>query len=290
MTVVRPLLSAHRGGPGPHADRENTLAALLDAVAVDCEYVEFDVQRCRGGVHVLHHDATVTVDGRAVPVATLTFEQFARHAGPYLLLEDALAVLRDRKKLHLDLKFLSDPDDGGDEPPGHEVLLVRHVVEVMGAENLIVTTAEDESVRLVRSWSRDRHPGLLVGLSLGGTDVSPRHPLRLVATRLSELFPGRRIRRCGANLVVSEKTLARLRIARWAWRHRMPLLVWTVDSAREQRAWLADPRVWLLTTNYPRRAAELRRRLGAAPPGPTTRGRPRGAGAPPRRAAVRRRR
>lgn len=262
MTVLRPLLSAHRGGPGPHADRDNTLGALLDAVALDCEYVEFDVQRCRGGVHVLYHDATVPVAGRPVPVASLGYEEFAAHAGNHLLLDDALAVLRDRKKVHLDLKFLSDPDDGGHEPPGHEVLLVAHVIEVMGAENLIVTTAEDESVRLVRAWARERHPGLLVGLSLGGADVSLRAPVRLVATRLSDLFPGRRLRRCDANLVVSEKTLARLRIARWAWRSRLPLLVWTVDEPREQRAWLADPRVWLLTTNYPRRAAELRRRLG----------------------------
>jgi glycerophosphoryl diester phosphodiesterase len=260
MSVPRPLLSAHRGGPGPHADRDNTLAALLEAVALDCEYVEFDVQRCRGGVHVLYHHATVRVGGRRVPVASLTFEEFSRHAGAYLLLDDALAVLRDRKKVHLDLKFLSDPEDGGAEAPGHEVLLVEHVIEVMGAENVVVTTAEDESVRLVRAWARERHPGLLVGLSLGGADVPPLHPVRLVATRLSDLFPGRRLRRCDANLVVSEKTLARLRIARWAWRHRLPLLVWTVDEPREQRAWLADPRVWLLTTNYPRRAAELRRR------------------------------
>lgn len=261
MTVPRPLLSAHRGGPGPHADRENTLAGLLDAATLDVEYVEFDVQRCRGGVHVIYHDDTVEGDdGGRVPISRLTFEEFARRAGRHLLLEDALAVLRDRKKVHLDLKFLSDPDDGGSDGHGHEVALVEHVIGVMGAENVVVTTLEDESVRLVRAWARDRHPGLLVGLSLGA-GVSLRHPVRAVATRLSELFPGRRLRRCDANLVVSEKTLARLAVARWAWRHRVPLLVWTVDDPRQQRYWLADPRVWLLTTNYPRRAAELRRRL-----------------------------
>jgi glycerophosphoryl diester phosphodiesterase len=288
VTVVRPLLSAHRGGPGPHADRENTLAALLDAVELDCEYVELDVQRCRGGVHVLYHDAWVPVDGRRVPVAALPFEEFARHAGTYLLLDDALAVLRDRKKVHLDLKFLSDPEDGGAVPPGHEVALVQHVIEVVGAENLLVTTLADEAARAVRAWSREQHPGLLVGVSLGGADVSLRRPLQFVATRLSDLFPGHRLRRCDANLVVSEKSLARLRIARWAWRHRVPLLVWTVDQPRDQRRWLADPRVWLVATNYPRRAAELRRRL-TGQPGETARGRSR-AGAPPRKAVLRRRR
>ena len=80
MTVPRPLLSAHRGGPGPHADRENTLPALLTR-SLDCEYVEFDVQRCRGGVHVLYHDATVPWPAGGCP-SRRSFEEFAQHAGP----------------------------------------------------------------------------------------------------------------------------------------------------------------------------------------------------------------
>src|SRR3978361_1899685 len=162
-----PLLSAHRGGPGPDASRENTLEARRGAAQRDCEYVEFDIQRCRGGVHVLYHDDFVLDGNRRVPIRTLTVEEFTSYADTYLLLDQALEIFRDRKKVHLDLKFLSDPDDGGSEGHGHEVALVAHVLDVMGAENVIVTTLEDDSVRAVRAWSRDRYPGLLVGLSLG---------------------------------------------------------------------------------------------------------------------------
>jgi glycerophosphoryl diester phosphodiesterase len=257
-----PLLSAHRGGPGPDASRENTLEAMLEAAQLDCEYVEFDIQRCRGGVHVLYHDDFVLDGDRRLPIRTLTFEQFTKYADTYLLLDQALEIFRDRKAVHLDLKFLSDPDDGGDEGHGHEVVLVAHVIDVMGAENVIVTTLEDDSVRAVRAWSRERYPGLLVGLSLG-RDVAGLAPWRAARVRLSELFPGRRLRRCDANLVVCEKTLARLRISGWAHRHGMPLLVWTVDSPRGLRHWLRDPRAWLVTTNYPRRALALRRELAA---------------------------
>jgi glycerophosphoryl diester phosphodiesterase len=263
MTVRTALLSAHRGGPGPDSSRENTLEAMVEAAALDCEYVEFDVQRCRGGVHVLYHDDFVLDGRRRIPIRTLTFEEFAEYADTYLRLDQALEIFRDRKKVHLDLKFLSDPEDGGTEGDGHEVALVAHVIDVMGAENLIVTTLEDPSVRAVRAWSRSRYPGLLVGLSLG-RDVSGLGPWGAVRTRMSEAFPGRRLRRCDANLVVCEKTLARFWIAAWAHRHGMPLLVWTVDSARELRRWLRDPRVWLVTTNYPRRALAIRRELDDA--------------------------
>jgi glycerophosphoryl diester phosphodiesterase len=260
------LISAHRGGPGPDASRENTLPAMVEAATLDCEYVEFDIQRCRGGVHVLYHDDVVLDGDRRLPIRTLTFEQFAALADTYLLLDQALEIFRDRKKVHLDLKFLSDPEDGGDDGDGHEVALVAHVIDVMGAENLIVTTLEDDSVRAVRAWSRDRYPGLLVGLSLG-RDVAGLGLWDATRVRLSELFPGRRLRRCDANLVVCEQTLARLRIAGWAQRHGMPLLVWTVDSPRELRRWLRDRRAWLVTTNYPRRALALRRELAAGSSG-----------------------
>jgi glycerophosphoryl diester phosphodiesterase len=212
-------------------------------------------------VHVLYHD-DVVVDGagRRLPVASLSFAEFARYAESYLLLDDALEVFRGGPKLHLDLKFLSDPTDphrGAHADHGHEVALVAQVIDVVGADNVLVTTLEDESVRAVRTWSRDRYPTLLVGLSLG-RKASLRRPWRSLASLLDDLFPGARIRACGANLVVANKTLARLRLAGWAARAGLPLLVWTVDRPRQLRRWLRDPRVWLITTNYPRRALALR--------------------------------
>jgi glycerophosphoryl diester phosphodiesterase len=278
--VPGPLLSAHRGGPGAETGRGNTLEVLRAAAELGCEYVELDVQRCRGGVHVVHHDDTVGHGDRRVPIASLTFTELAVAGGSHLLLDRVLEALRGRVRVHLDLKFLSDPHDGGDDGHGHEVALVAHVIDVVGAENVIVTTAEDASVRAVRAWSRNRYPDLPVGLSLGGRGVAGRGPWWVLRVRLEDLFPGRRLRRCDANLVVCQKTLARLRIARWAHRRGLPLLVWTVDSPRELRRWLQDPRVWLVTTNHPRRALAVRRELALRrPPAATARD---DDGAPPR--------
>jgi glycerophosphoryl diester phosphodiesterase len=260
MTAALPLLSAHRGGPGADTDRGNTIKALLEAATLDCEYVEIDVQRCRGGVHVVYHDDYVLDGDRPLSIASLTFDEFRGYADTYLVLDDALQVLRGKKKVHLDLKFLSDPEDGGSAAHGHEVALVEHLISVLGADNVIVTTLEDESVRAIRAWSRERYPDLLVGLSLG-RDVSGQGRRRLIATRLGEIFPTRRIRACDANLVVCHRQIAKLRVANWARRWGLPILVWTVDDEDELRYWLRDGRAWLITTNFPRRAGELRDEL-----------------------------
>jgi glycerophosphoryl diester phosphodiesterase len=262
MTTHRPLLSAHRGGACGDPLRENTLGALLEAVTLDCEFVELDVQRCRDGVHVLAHDDDVFDGSRWMPIRSLTADEYAALPCGGLLLEEALEALRGRKKVHLDLKRCSDPDDGG-PARRHEVALIARVVEVMGAGAVVVTGLDDEAVAAVRAWSRSRHPELLVGFALG-RDLVGLPPGRLVRSALGDLFPDRRLRRCDANLVVCEKTLAKAWIAAWARRRGLPLLVWTVDDTRELRSWLDDSRAWLITTNFPRRASRVRRDLDDA--------------------------
>lgn len=258
-----PLISAHRGGAEADRARENTIGALRDATGVDCEYVEFDVRRCRDGVYVVFHDAAIRDGaGRRVPVASLPFAEFARLADTYLVLDDALEVLRGRRKVHLDLKPLASPEAGEAVPPELELALVRHVVDVMGADDVVVTGLQDEAVAAVRAWSRVHCPQLLVGLSLS-RDVGPGGLRRLLTGRWAEVLPGRRLRASDANLAVCHRTQARWWGARWARRHGLPLLVWTVDDPDELRAWLGDDRAWLVTTNYPARAAALRAELTA---------------------------
>jgi glycerophosphoryl diester phosphodiesterase len=256
-------VSAHRGGAGRDTALENTIGALRDATGLDCEYVEIDVQRCADGVYVVHHDRYVRDGDRRVPIASLPFEEFVRSAGSALSLDDALAVLRGRTRVHLDLKFVADPEDGDAAAPRAEVALVRHVVDVMGADDVVVTGLADESVAAVRAWSRAHHPDLLVGLSLS-RDVGLRGLRKLVTGRFAEVVPSRRLRSSDANLVVCERTQARLWGARWARRRGLPLLVWTVDDPDELRGWMRDGRAWMVTTNFPRRAVELRRELAGA--------------------------
>jgi glycerophosphoryl diester phosphodiesterase len=102
-----------------------------------------------------------------------------------------------------------------------------------------------------------------VGLALS-RDVGLRGLGKLLTGRLGEVLPGRRLRASDANLAVCQRTQARLWGARWARRHGLPLLVWTVDDPAGLRAWLGDERTWMVTTNFPERAVSLRRELAAA--------------------------
>lgn len=214
------LVSAHRC---------LTRADIEAGIALGADYVEIDVQRCADGSLVLHHDP---VD--VAPPGTLGYA-------------DALDLVAGRTRLHLDLKV-----EGGEVP------VVAQAVERLGADQLLVTTLDDDGVREVRAWARAQgHDDLLVGLSLGRgvRDIPVLHGLRI---RFTELFPRARYRDAGANLVVAHHTLARLRVRAFARRQRLPLLVWTVDTPRSLAYWLRPGRTWLVTTNEPELAMRLR--------------------------------
>ena len=213
------LVSAHRC---------LTREAIEAAVALGADFVEFDVQRCADGSLVLHHDPV-----EVAPPGTLGYTE-------------ALDLLAGRARLHLDLKV-----EGGEVP------VVDEAVRRLGADQVLVTTLDDDGVRAVRDWAEAEGHDLLVGLSLGRGvhDIPVLHGLRI---RLTELFPGRRYRDAGANLAVAHHWLARLRVRRFARRHRLPLLVWTVDTPGSLAHWMRPGRAWLVTTNEPALALDLR--------------------------------
>ena len=213
------LVSAHRC---------LTSADIERAIALGADFVEFDVQRCADGTLVLHHDA---VD--EVPPGALRYD-------------DALDLLAGRARAHLDLKF-----EGGEVP------VVARAVDRLGTDHMLVTTLHDHAVRAVLDWAEAEGHPLEVGLSLGrGVGGSPLW--EAIKVRTSEIWPGVRYRLSGANVVVAHHWLARLRVRRFARRHQLPLVVWTVDTPGSLRYWMRPGRAWLVTTNQPALALGLR--------------------------------
>lgn len=203
-------------------------ADIEHAIALGADYVEFDVQRIADGSLMLLHD----LDDDPPP-ETLRFDQ-------------ALDLLAGRARAHLDLKLR-----------GGEIPIVAEAIARLGTDRLLVTTHHDESVRALRAWADREGHDLQVGLSLGRgvKGFSLWHALRV---RASELFPGVRYRSAGANVVVAHHWLARLRVRRFARRHELPLVVWTVDTPRSLAHWMRPGRAWLVTTNEPALALGLR--------------------------------
>ena len=74
------LVSAHRCGAGGDRALENTRVALENALDLDVDFIEFDVQRCADGVLVLYHDDWMWVEERRVPLAALSLSHQAFQA------------------------------------------------------------------------------------------------------------------------------------------------------------------------------------------------------------------
>lgn len=237
------LVSAHRCGAGKGRSLENTQGAVDQALGIDAEYVEFDVQRCGDGTFVLNHDDSVRINGQRVRLDRLPYTQAKRADGAHLLRYDSvLQQLQTRKRAHIDLKFTSPKAFYLNPESTYEVAAVKAAIAALGAENLIVTSIEDRSIKAIRQWAQAAgYPQLLVGLSLG-----------------TDFFPRGRYKACDANLVVANHWLARLSAARFARRANLPLLVWTVNDRMSLRYWLKPGRAWMLTTNHPLTALDIR--------------------------------
>jgi glycerophosphoryl diester phosphodiesterase len=223
------LVSAHRGGAGDARTSENTLAVFEAAIALGCDYVELDVRFSADGTPVVAHAALRPDRPDAV-----------------LPLDDVLALVRGRVKAHVDLKVR-----------GREAETVHRIVEALGVDAVVFTTAEDASVRRLVAWSAEHAPGLLVGLSSSPRSAVGRR--RRLLARLHSAFPRTRVRRSRANVVVAHRTLARWTLRSYARRRGLPLLVWTVDRPDELARWMNDPHTWMVTTNFPARALAARR-------------------------------
>ncbi|MDX6277394.1 MAG: glycerophosphoryl diester phosphodiesterase [Nocardioidaceae bacterium] len=238
------LVSAHRGGAGDDHALQNTLAAYEAAIQAGCDFVEFDVRLTADGRPVLFHDDRLESGGRHRSISHHTFDDFA---GGLVELDALLTLIAGRVGAHVDLKVR-----------GGEIDIVASVIDALGVGNVIITTAEDSSVRTIQRWAHQHAPGLLVGLSSSarshGRGLVPRWKAQIASG-----FPRLRIWLSGANLVVSHKLVARLSLKAYARRRGLQLVVWTVDGEDELSRWMNDPDVWMVTTNYPERAIAARR-------------------------------
>ena len=192
------------------------MAAFEAAIALGCHCIEFDVRLTSDGRAVLSHDDIPRGDDGPRSVSRLRMDQIAdaRLVGPDTILE----LVRGRIGAHVDLQVR-----------GGEVAVVAQIVEALGTEDLIITTAEDSSVHEILRWSRLRAPGLLVGLSPSPRAAGPHRWSRWIAS-VESSFPRLRIHLSGADLVVSHRTVARLSLRSYARRRGLPLLVVTVDD------------------------------------------------------------
>jgi glycerophosphoryl diester phosphodiesterase len=225
------MICAHRGSCGvpglPAAERYDR------AIGIGVDYVEIDVRRTADGLHVNYHD-DVTPSGREV--LGMRYADLKAELGSELMtLDEVLSVVSGRAGLHVDLK-----------EHGDEAEVVRGVLARCGESGFVVTTGDVETIRTVKQL----FPNVSAGLTLG-TDMRNARALTTFRERMSELFPGARLKRSNADFVAAHQQVARIRLLGYCARRRMAAWVWTVDEERDIARFMADPRVTTLITNRP---------------------------------------
>lgn len=232
------LIDAHRGECGipglPAADRYSR------AISMGVDYVEIDVRRSADGVYVNYHDER-TPSGRTV--RELSYTALKQELDAALLKVDQVMELVDGQVgLHVDVKEVGD-----------EAAVVR-LIQSGCAHSPIVFTGADDSIRAIK----ETFPTVCAGLTLG-EDLEGAPPWRYLRVRLSELFPGVRLRRCHADFTAVHQRLAGIRVLDYCTRKHMPAWVWTVDEELNIARFMHDPRVAVLITNRPDIALRFRK-------------------------------
>lgn len=242
-------VSAHRGGSEQAAPE--TLEAYRVAAEAGVDYAEVDVRWLGDGTLVAWHDPT-TRGGE--PLFRLTLAEFRLKAGYQVpRVSEVLDAVAGRCRCHIDLKEAGYEDD-----------VIDLALRMLGADGFVVTSTEEDSIRVVKQRFPQVRAGLCVGRDLRGL----RPPARVVA-RLGELFPAARVKASGADFVCVEYRLAVLRVLRCCGRRGLPAFVWTVNAERRIRRLLRDPRVQCVITDRPLHALTLRsRETGVLSSGP----------------------
>jgi glycerophosphoryl diester phosphodiesterase len=169
------LVSAHEFGSRFGDPGASQAQLFTDVLALKPDFVEFDLQRTADDVFIVRHERDVTLDGAKRPVRECTLAAMRGAGVEVLTYAEALALVRGHASAHLDFKFVAPPESyAGPDEQTWEVQATREAVDVLGPDELVVTSLEGRGVAAVRRWARPAYPDLLVGLSLGRSQPSGR--------------------------------------------------------------------------------------------------------------------
>ena len=211
MELRQGAIIAHRGASAL-VKFENTLEAFEKAIEIGADAMEFDVRRTADGVLVSFHDEAV--EGRKI--ADLKLEELQAIAGARGFavprLEEIFRLAKGRILLDIELK-----------EPGYENEVLGLAMKHLVVTDFVMKSFIDASILEVKRLAPRVRTGLLLGVE------RPREGL---LRRIVELFPGFRLRRCGADFVAPHYLLLRLGFLARMRRRGLPVFVWTVNDPK----------------------------------------------------------
>lgn len=240
--MQRTRIAGHRGASGL-VEHENTLDAFARTAEEGARWVELDVRQLYDGTLAILHDAEI--DGH--PVGQLTLDDLnaltERLGYRTPTLAEALDFCAGRVKVDVELK-----------EPGTEAQVAAITQSILAPDAYVYTSFDDDVVAALRNLDPEARRGLLLGTPT---------PEKRVRTRMSELYPVKRLRGCGADFAAPNRRLLRAGFLRRMRSVGYPVWVWTVNDPKDMRR-LFTAGVAAIITDYPDVAVKLRDQIQAA--------------------------
>lgn len=238
MKFKKTMVVAHRGASG-HA-HENTLLAFQKAIDFGADCIETDIRKTKDGVIVLFHDEKINER----KVSELTYRELQEEANKkgfqVATLEEGLAYVKG--KILIDIEFKED---------GYVREAVDIIKKYLRYDEFFIRSFYDEVLIQVKEID----PNITTALLLGKD--KPEHPIR---TRLSELFPGRRLKRTKADFVSPHYRLLKFFYVTRMNLRKVSVSVWTVNDENLMKKVLFRHKVDNVVSDYPDRVLKLLKR------------------------------
>ena len=205
---------AHRGASGL-IKFDNSIESFRKAIEIGVDMVEFDVRRTKDKRFIVYHDPKL--DGEAISSLTYDEIQEITDEKGYKVprVEDVILLCKDKIGLDIELK-----------EEGYEQEVIKLVKGHLDYEEFVMKSFSDKTVNTIHEYDTNIKTGLLLGVE---------EPEKKIRTRLSELFPKNRLRKCKANFVSPNHQLLKLMFLKRMNFCDMDVYVWTVNNASMMR-------------------------------------------------------
>lgn len=233
MKFSKQMVVAHRGAKGL-VKHENTMEAFIKAVEVGADCIEIDIRKTKDNKIVVFHDDAI----KGKRVKDLTYQELLEQASfDVPTLEEVLVYVKGKILIDIEFKESGYVEEALD-------IITKHLT----TDEFYIRSFKDDVIVDAKAYDKNIMCALLIGTS------PKKHKLR---TRLSELFPGRRIKKCGCDFISPYHGLIRFG---FMWRMKLlkkPVSVWTVNDENLMRKMLFKKKVHAIVTDYPDKALKI---------------------------------
>jgi glycerophosphoryl diester phosphodiesterase len=233
------LIVAHRGASD--IEPENTIGAFARAIELGADMIELDIRMSRDQIAFVFHDDNI--DG--THIVNLDFSDIRKlgHDRGIIIptLEEVLRFTSGKIRLNVELKIKS-----------RESEIASRVLDYFSHDQCILSSFHLDSLISLKEFDDRFQVGLIMGKykqeeSLFG--------------RLSELFPPYRQIISVADYIIPHWKLLKFGFLTRIHRHKLKILVWTVNEPENISRYLRDPRISGIITDKTGMAVSIYERM-----------------------------